>query len=112
MNRLLLPIIVAALCGCADTGAQKIGKDTYTISVRVPFSGPSGAKGQALKEANQFCASLHREMLLDSENSYECVLHGGCGEAEIHFLCLTEDDPRYVAAHLQKDNGVTTIENR
>ena len=68
MSRLLSAVIAATLCGCADTGAQKIGKDTYTISVRVPFSGPSGAKGQALQEANQFCASQHREMFLDSEN--------------------------------------------
>ena len=105
-------LFVLILTGCADTGAQKIGRDTYIISVRVAFSGPSGAKGQALKEANDFCAKQNREMLLDHEDSHECALHGGCGEAEITFLCLAEDDSRYNAQRqMRKDNGVTTIEN-
>jgi len=110
MRPQLCAIAVVLLAGCADTGPMKIGKDTYTISVRVPFSGPSGAKGEALKEANAFCTSKSKSVLLQNENSYECALHGGCGEAEITFLCLDESDPRYTAAHLRKDNGVTTIE--
>jgi len=99
-------LVTAGLMACADMGPIKIGKDLYSISVRVPFSGPSGAKGQALQEANAFCAKQNRVVLLDHENSYECALHGGCGEAEITFLCLTEDDPRYNTPHsLRKDNG-------
>ncbi|AUH53117.1 hypothetical protein CXB49_21135 [Chromobacterium sp. ATCC 53434] len=101
------------LAGCADTGPMKIAKDTYSISVRVPFSGPSGAKGDALREANGFCASQNKQLLLQSENSYECALHGGCGEAEITFLCLSEKDPRYsIPQQMRKDNGVITIQNR
>jgi hypothetical protein len=84
----------------------------YSISVRVPFSGPSGAKGQALQEANTFCAKRNKLVLLDHESSYECALHGGCGEAEITFLCLTSDDPRYNVPHeLRNDNGVSTVES-
>lgn len=94
------------LSGCADTGPMNIGKDLYSISVRVPFSGPSGAKGQALREANTFCDAQGKHMLLSSENSYECALHGGCGEAEIHFMCLSADDPRYNAPHsVLQDHG-------
>jgi len=93
----LVGSVICLIAGCTDTGPQKIGKDTYTISVRVPLGGPSSAKGQALQEANAFCAKENREVLLDHENSYECALHGGCGEAEITFLCLTDDDPRYNA---------------
>jgi len=73
-------LVTAGLMACADTGPMKIGKDLYSISVRVPFSGPSGAKGQALQEANAFCAKQNRVVLLDHENSYECALHGGCGD--------------------------------
>jgi len=87
--------LLLTLSGCADTGPLQVGRDTYSISVRVPLSGPSGAKGQALQEANAFCVKQGRKVLLQNESSYECALHGGCGEAEITFLCLKEDDPRY-----------------
>ena len=111
MKRWVLSILALALSACSDTGPMKIGKDTYSISVRVALSGPSGAKGQALQEANTFCAGQSKQVLLQTENSYECALHGGCGEAEITFLCLDESDPRYSAQQqLRKDNGVSTVE--
>jgi hypothetical protein len=112
--RLPITVMLAlASVACADTGAMKIGKDTYSISVRVPFSGPSGAKGQALQEANAFCSEQSKQVLLQNENSYECALHGGCGEAEITFLCLDESDPRYSAQRqMRKDSGVSTVEVR
>jgi predicted small secreted protein len=113
MRILIVVISALVLAACANTGAMKIGKDTYSISVRVPFSGPSGAKGEALKDANAFCAKQNKQVLLQNEKSYECALHGGCGEAEIIFLCLDENDPRYAASpKLRKDNGVTTVEVR
>ena len=114
--RILIAVAVAVVVGlsaCADTGPMKVAKDTYSISVRVPFSGPSGAKGEALKEANAYCSGQNKQVLLQNINSYECALHGGCGEAEITFLCLDESDPRYAAEHkMRKDNGVSTIEIR
>jgi hypothetical protein len=111
--RLLTMTLVCAIAACANTGPVQIGKDMYTISVRVALSGPSGAKGDALKEANSYCASQNKRVLLQNENSYECALHGGCGEAEITFLCLEESDPRYAAqSQMRKDNGVTTLEVR
>lgn len=106
-------MLTLAMTACANTGPMKIGKDTYSISVRVPFSGPSGAKGEALKEANNFCSKQNKQVLLQNINSYECALKGGCGEAEIIFLCLDEDDPRYAAERqMRKDSGVITIEER
>ena len=30
-------VVVGGLAACANTGAMQIGKDTYSISVRVPF---------------------------------------------------------------------------
>lgn len=109
----LLLSLSLALGGCADTGPLKIGKDTYSISTRVALSGPAGAKGDALKEANKYCGDQNKEVLLQSENSQECALHGGCGEAEITFLCVAESDPRYLERRqMRKDNGVSTVENR
>jgi hypothetical protein len=109
----LMIFAAVVITACADTGPMKIGKDMYSISVRVPFSGPAGAKGQALQEANAFCAKQDRSVLLDHEDSHECALHGGCGEAEITFFCLTADDPRYNAPHaLRTGNGVSTTESR
>lgn len=97
---LLSPLLIA---DCTDTGPIKIGPDSYTISTRVPFSGPAGAKGEALKEAATFCDSKTREMLLDRIDSSECALHGGCGEAEIYFYCLTLDDPQLKRPHMRPD---------
>jgi hypothetical protein len=89
----LLSLIL--LTACSDTGPIQVGPDRYTISTRVPFSGPAGAKGQAEQEANAFCASKGQKMLLDDISSYECALHGGCGEAELYFFCLDSNDQRY-----------------
>ena len=85
--------IALALAACTDTGPIKIGPDTYTISTRVPLGGPASAKGQALQEANAYCSTQDREILLQHEQSSECALHGGCGEAEIEFYCLQAGDP-------------------
>jgi hypothetical protein len=91
------------LAGCSDSGPIKVGPDTYTISTRVPFGGPASAKGQALKEANGFCESLSREILLDHMQASECALHGGCGEAEIFFFCLSKDDPQLKRQNFRPD---------
>lgn len=85
--------IALALAACTDTGPIKIGPDTYAISTRVPLGGPASAKGQALQEANAYCSTQGREILLQHEQSSECALHGGCGEAEIEFYCLQAGDP-------------------
>lgn len=90
----LMALSAAMLAGCADSGPIKVGPDTYTISTRDPFGGPASAKGQALKEANVFCESQGREILLDHMQASECALHGGCGEAEIYFFCMAKGDPQ------------------
>lgn len=111
--RFSLILATVALAGCANTGPISTGKDSYVVSVRVPFSGQSGAKGDALRDANSFCQSMGKRMLLQNQNSSECALHGGCGEAEVNFLCLNESDSRYKEAPvMRKDNGVTTLEIR
>lgn len=86
MSRLLLvALAIAALAACATTKPVQMVNGDYMISARVPFSGQSGAKAQALKEAASFCGA--RTVQLVSDNSQECALHGGCGEAQIEFRC-------------------------
>jgi S1-C subfamily serine protease len=87
-------LMLSALFGCTDSGPIKTGPDSYTISIRVPFGGPASASGNALKEANVFCESNGKEILVDHVQSSECALHGGCGEAQIFFYCLASGDPQ------------------
>jgi hypothetical protein len=101
------------LCACANSGPQSIGKDTYLETVRVPLSGQSGAKTEALTTANQHCAQLGKKMLLDNISSSECALHGGCGEAQIIYLCLAENDARFNSPQMRKEaDSVIRIESK
>lgn len=95
MRLWIVGVGVLGLAGCASSGVQPVGKDTFTVSVRAPFSGPARAKGDALEQANAFCAKKGKQIQLVSQKSNECMLHGGCGEAEIVFMCLDASDPRF-----------------
>lgn len=103
MKKILGLMVVFALTGCANSGVQSIGKDSYLVSVRVPFSGQSGAKADALTSANVHCASQGKQMMLGNISSSECALRGGCGEAQIIFSCLDKEDPRYQTSNLRKE---------
>jgi hypothetical protein len=96
VRTLLASLTLISVAACADSGPVKIGQDTYAISTRVAFTGAGAAKNQALTEAGTYCTSLHKEMMLVKETMNECMLHGGCGEAEVHFMCLDPSDPRYL----------------
>lgn len=102
-NFLTSAALVLLLAGCTNTGAMSIGKDSYMISTRVPFGGPSSASGEAIQSANVHCASLGRQVQLDHIASYECALHGGCGEAQITFMCLNASDPGLHRANLRRE---------
>jgi hypothetical protein len=105
MKTILSLVINFILCGCASSGPQSIGRDSYMQSVRVSFSGATGAKSDALKAANLHCANQGKQMLLTEINSGECAWHGGCGEAQITYMCLTKDDPRYQTPQLRKETN-------
>lgn len=95
MSRALAVAAIFLLGACASTGATMIGKDTFVASARVPFDGESGAKAKVLRDAASSCAVQRKQMKLVEMNSHECALHGGCGEAQITYMCLSKDDPRY-----------------
>ncbi len=97
---------MVALACCTDTGPIKTGPDSYMISTRVALGGPSSASGEALQEANTFCAASGKEILMDHISSYECALHGGCGEAQVFFYCLPPGDPQLHRAKFRRDPNV------
>lgn len=111
MKLLLLFSGVLALTGCANSGALSIGKDTYMTTVRVAWSGITGAKSEAVSTAIADCESKSKGMMLGDLRSSECMLRGGCAEAQIVYSCLDKDDPRYKEPHMQKGpNAVIQIQ--
>ncbi len=94
-KRLAALASVAILGACASTGAQMIGKDTFTASERVFAGGESGAKGKVLKTATDSCVLQGKNIKVIGIVAHECALHGGCGEATVNYMCLAKDDPRY-----------------
>ena len=87
MKQVILICMLMALAGCATTTPVRTIAGTWMVSARVPFSGQSGALNQALGKAKTFCASRGQVVVLVSNTSQECALHGGCGEAQITFRC-------------------------
>ena len=84
-----------ALVDSASSGTKAIGKDTYVSSGWVALTGVPGAKEMALEAANNNCAARGKQMVLKNLTGRECMLRGGCGEAEATYQCLDKGDPRY-----------------
>jgi putative hemolysin len=87
-------VVVLALSACAtSSGVQKLGPDTYVVSSQVMF-GPgkaSSARAAALNEAQQFCANLGRELLVDDYSTKGNAMTV-TGDSEVRFKCLPQDD--------------------
>ena len=81
-----------SLGGCvADQAAVSIGDDTYMMTSWVPFGARPRAEFNATANANNYCSTLGKKMKLVEMKSNECMLRGGCGEAQIFFLCIDEN---------------------
>ena len=87
-------IVFLADTSSAYSGTKSIGENSFTSTAWVPFSGIAGAKEKALEIANSNCVSREKKLLLKNLSGHECGLHGGCGKAEISYLCLSPNDPR------------------
>ena len=87
--------LLLTITGCASTGAQSIGRDTFTTSARVFSGGEAGARGKVLRTADDSCTLQGKAVKVIGVTAHECGLHGGCGEAQANFMCLSKDDPRY-----------------
>jgi hypothetical protein len=61
-------VIAACWAGCSTaarvTQPLPVGRDTYTVSARMPHGGTASAREAALSAANQQCARLSKELLV------------------------------------------------
>jgi len=111
----LCPVALVILLGCASrTGVLPMGKDTYTLSVGVAGTGSvsgnnTGAKQRALTEANQYCAKLGKQLLVNNI-SLNSTLAGST--SDLIFRCLNENDPEFSAKPVYKKEPDVVIESR
>ena len=88
----LLGIILLLLTGCAaNPGVAPMGPDTYIVTRQAAtgFSGAGDLKVEALREANQHCMSLGKEMhVVSATESKPPYLLGKYPRAEVQFKCL------------------------
>lgn len=61
---------LSVVAGCAtSSGVLPMGPDTYSVSADSGFEGYSAAKRLALVEAQDYCSSLGRELLVINTQS-------------------------------------------
>jgi len=91
MKKLVLLIfILIVLTGCVRTsGVVPIGDDTYMISRShkgVDLTG-SMVKAEAIKEANQYCEEIGKELKIINATHKDMVPFKSDAQAEIEFQC-------------------------
>lgn len=106
--KLILFLIVFIFTACAgqSTGILKMGPDTYSVSISPSTPFEANAMETANIMANQYCASLGKEILVSntSLSSYN-------GTAKITFYCLSENDPDLIRPSYESAPDIV-IENR
>jgi hypothetical protein len=91
MVKLLGPIALVVAGCAANPGIAPMGPDTYLVTRQAAtgFSGAGDLKVEALREANQHCTSLGREMhMVTATESQPPYLLGRYPRAEVQFKCL------------------------
>lgn len=112
MRKFLL-IGLLVLSGCAQSsGIMKMGPDTYSLSVHAAPArgGVSGAKGIALSDANEFCESVGKEILVKNIES-GASQHFPGGTVDVTFQCLSFGDSGLVRPEYKSAPDIV-IENR
>ena len=112
----IIALIGAALmCGCATkSGVLQMGPNTYTLSSGVSGTGSvSGndtrAKREALTEANAYCASKGKVILVQN-TQMSSTLAGST--SDLVFQCLDENDPAAKVLPVYRKEPNIVIENR
>lgn len=93
MKYFLTATAIVLLSGCVNSsGVLPVGPDTYSISVHAaPVRGLAGARKAALTEANQYCQSQGKSILVKNmDNSTFSSLPGD--DVSIIFQCLSAGD--------------------
>jgi hypothetical protein len=108
--KIIIGFTVAILCaGCAsNSGVALIGPDTYIVSRQAAtgFSGSGSLKVETLQEANSYCESKGRVMLVVSTTEAKPpYILGNYPKAEVQFRCLKSGDPELTrpTLHPEKD---------
>ena len=94
-------------CGTVSTstGPLPIGPDTWRISAKDGIKGFGPSQALALKEANQFCSSLNKNILVIGTKEIQPL------SSEVTFRCLKSGDAELVRPNLQPaPNSVIKIE--
>ena len=77
--------------GCAsNSGVVTIGADTYMVSRQAAtgFSGLGTLKADAMKEANDYCATLNKTLkVISAEEAEPPFILGNFPKAEVQFTC-------------------------
>lgn len=98
--RIAVIALAALVSGCVTMGSKpvSVGTDTYQLSMTgVGFATQANTNMQALKAAGDFCTGLGLHMT--PKNSAESGVYGWSPRQDsLVFLCLKDDDPRYLNA--------------
>jgi len=111
--RIISVILVLLLAACAQSsGILKIGPDTYTVSVHAAPArgGYSGSRGIALQDANEYCAFMNKEILVEDMNARKSSYFPG-GTTEVIFKCIDPNADDY-NRHQYNNRPNTVIEQR
>lgn len=88
-----------ALTGCATSGVAPLGQDNYMITRHEwGFTGPEPIKAQLLQEADAYCKS-HGKVLLVTKTVEIGLKFGGEPAAEVYFKALDPNDPELKKPH-------------
>ena len=95
LMRYWLFVLVA---GCAsNSGGVPAGPETYIVSrqAAMGFAGSGTLKADALREANQHCASQKKALkIVKTTEAQPPYVLGNFPKAAVEFMCLAADDPR------------------
>jgi hypothetical protein len=111
MKNFTILAAAAALTACAsNSGALKIGPDTYTVTASRDFiaGGAPGAQSSALREANRQCESMGREVMVTDTAAGFQRPHS---TYRVTFRCLAKDDPTLKRPDLEPAPNIV-IEDR
>ena len=91
---LVVPLVLLTACA-ANSGVVPAGPDTYLVSRQAAtgFSGSGTLKADALREANEYCASQKKQLkVINTTEAQPPFVLGNFPKAEVEFMCLSEGD--------------------
>ena len=106
----LLLLILASCVSMSDI--VSVGKDTYMISgsSRAFAAGGGKLKADLLKEAENFCASKNKVLLMTNATAKDMVFGQSAAHSEVIFRCLDENDPEFKRPEIDSVYPKTRIE--